>query len=347
MSYAVEKLSQKVYAFQMNPPKCDEYDYINFLMASPRIFSCTEAEKVQPEQETSPAHDSVNRLLYRLSSDTEALWNEAVRFADVSGGVMVSDDSASDKPYAHKIQMVTHHRSGKHHGVVKGISPVTLLRTDGDARIPCDYRIYRKEADSKTGNEHFTDMLHRATERGACPGYVLSDSRYSGPENPRLIRKFGWHRLTGLRADRLINPDGRGNMTLSAADISESGTIVHLKGYGFIRVFGIVAEDGSTEHWATGNPDTDELRRIRLSDFSRRIGEYHRGLKQFCGAERSQVGIAEAQRNHIGLAIRAFLRSEAAGLKTGLSRFEAEMRIIRDAIRAYLTNPIYALCPTA
>jgi len=33
--------------------------------------------------------------------------------------------------------------------------------------------------------------------------------------------------------------------------------------------------------------------------------------------------------------VMSFLRFEIAGLKTGLSRFEAEMRIIRDAIRDY------------
>jgi len=81
--------------------------------------------------------------------------------------------------------------------------------------------------------------------------------------------------------------------------------------------------------------------------FSWRIEEYHRGLRQFCGAERSQVRLAEAQRNHIGPAIRAFLRFEIAGLKTGISRFEAEMRIIRDAVRAYLADPVYVLCPSA
>jgi putative transposase len=134
----------------MNSPKCNEYDYINFLMASPRIFCCTEAEKVQPEQETSPAHDSVNRLLYRLSSDTEVLWHEAARFTDMKHGVLILDDSALDKPYAKKIQPVTYHWSGKHHGVVKGINLVTLLWTDGDTHIPCDYRIYDKEADGKT-----------------------------------------------------------------------------------------------------------------------------------------------------------------------------------------------------
>ncbi len=144
-----------------------------------------------------------------------------------------------------------------------------------------------------------------------------------------------------------MNPDGNGNVALSEAGISESGSRVHLEGCGFIRVSGITAEDGGTEYRATSDPDTDELRRIQLSDFSLKTEEYHRGLKQFCGAERSFVRLAEAQRNHIVLAVRAFLRFEIAGLKTGISRFEAEKRIIRDAIRAYLANPVYALCPTA
>jgi len=331
----------------MNPPKCNEYDYINFLTASPRVFSCTEAEKVQPDQEYGPSHDSINRLLYRLSSDTEALRREASRSIDLSHGVLISDDSASDKPYAEKMQMVTYHRSGKHHSVVKGINPVTLLRTDGDMHIPCDYRIYCKEADGRTENGHFTGMLCKAGDPGLCPEYVLSDSRYASLENLKLIRKPGRQWLTRLKADRSVNPDGKGNAALSEAGISGFGSTVHLKGYGFIRVFGIVAKDGGTEYRATSDSDTDELCRLKLSDFSWKIGEYHRGLKQFCGAERSQVRLAEAQRNHIGLSVRAFLRFGVFSLKTGYSRFEAEMRIIRDAVKAYLRNPIYALCPTA
>ena len=122
---------------------------------------------------------------------------------------------------------------------------------------------------------------------------------------------------------------------------------VHLKGYGFIKVFRIVAGNGDIEHRATDDPDMDDLRRLQPADLSRTIEEYHRGLRQFCGAERSQVRIAKAQRNHIGLAIRAFLRFEVVNLKKGYSRFEAKMRIIRDAIRAYLANPIYVLPSTA
>ena len=63
--------------------------------------------------------------------------------------------------------------------------------------------------------------------------------------------------------------------------------------------------------------------------------------------ERSSVRLAEAQKNHIGLSIRAFLRFEVFSLKTGYSWFEAKTRIIRDAVKNYLANPVYVLSPTA
>ncbi len=151
------------------------------------------------------------------------------------------------------------------------------------------------------------------------------------------IRSLSRNRLTRLRSDRPVNPDGRGNIPVSSADISEAGTCVHLKDYGFIRVFKIVVRDGDIEYRATDDLETDEPRRLQLAGYSRMIGEYHRGLKQFCGAERSQVR----------LAVRAFLRFGVFSLKTGYSRSEAETRIIRDAVKKYLTNPIYVLCPTA
>lgn len=331
----------------MNPPKCNEYDYINFLMASPRVFSCTEAGKVQPDQENGPAHDSVNRLLYRLPANAKALRDEAVQFAGLMSGVLIVDDSTLDKLYAQKIELVTRHWSGKHHKVVKGINLTTLLWTDGDAHIPCDFRIYHKDQDGKTKNDHFADMLCKAHKRGFNPECVLFDSWFASLKNLKQIRRLEWKWLTRLRCNRLVNPDGKKNIAVLSAAISESGTHVHLKGYGFIKVFRIVAKNGDIEHWATDDLDMDELRRLKLADFSWTIEEYHRGIKQFCGVERSQVRIAKAQRNHIGLAIRAFLRFEVVNLKTGYSWFEAKMRIIRDALRAYLANPIYALEATA
>jgi hypothetical protein len=57
----------------MNPPKCNEYKYIDFLIATQKAYSCTEQGRVQPLEEKSPAHDAVTRLLHRIEPSTEAL----------------------------------------------------------------------------------------------------------------------------------------------------------------------------------------------------------------------------------------------------------------------------------
>ncbi|MDQ4122359.1 MAG: IS701 family transposase, partial [Acidobacteriota bacterium] len=57
----------------MNPPKCSQEDYINFVIASPKQLTATEAARVQPESQNAPAHDAFTRLLQRLEPDAETL----------------------------------------------------------------------------------------------------------------------------------------------------------------------------------------------------------------------------------------------------------------------------------
>jgi len=42
----------------MNPPKVTDEDYINFIIATPRDVTATEAERVQPVSKDAPAHDA-------------------------------------------------------------------------------------------------------------------------------------------------------------------------------------------------------------------------------------------------------------------------------------------------
>lgn len=58
-------------------------------------------------------------------------------------------------------------------------------------------------------------------------------------------------------------------------------------------------------------------------------------------AERLQVQAraARAQRNDIGLSIRAFMRLERNRIRTGMNWWEAKTSIVRDAVRAYLAAP--------
>ena len=140
-----------------------------------------------------------------------------------------------------------------------------------------------------------------------------------------------------------MNRERTGLRPVSDVAIPPQGAIVHLQGYGLIKVFRIVAKDGDTEYWATSDLDLDELQRLTLADHSWRIEEFHRGLKQVTLIERCQARSACAQRNHIGLALRAFIRFESWSFRTGICWFNAKWDIVRDAVRAYLANPRYQL----
>jgi len=330
----------------MNAPKCQPEDSSNFLVASPRAVSGTEAARAQPAQEDPPAHDACTRLLHRLEPAPDTLWAEAAPQVRRGAGILVLDDSTLDKPYARKIGLLTRHWSGKHRRVVQRITLLTLLWTDGESPIPCDYRLYEKPVDALSKNDHFRARLDSAAAREFVPECVVFDSWYASLANLKAIRGHGWRWVTQLKANRLVNPDGAGNRPLGDCAISETGTRVHLQGYGFVLVFLIALPDGGREFWATDDLAMGALTRRKYAECAWGIEVDHRGLKQHCGVERAEVRAARAPRNHINCAIRAFLRLEQHRLGTGISWWAAKTAIIRDAIRLYLTQPHYTLAVT-
>jgi len=331
----------------MNPPKCDELDYINFLIAAQRVFSSTEASRTHPAGEAAPAHDAYTRLLQRLPPDSQALWDEVKPLVQRRGGVLVVDDSTLDKPYASQMALVTRHWSGKHKRVVQGINLISLVWTNQTCRLPCDYRLYDKAQDGLTKNDHFRHMLQTAEARGFAPELVVFDSWYSGLDNLKRVRQYTWQWLTQLKSNRQVSLDRSGNRPISEVLIPRYGRVVHLKGYGWVKVFRTVGTHGDAEYWATSRLEMTLEQAAFYALDAWQVKVYHRGLKQFTGVERAQYRLEVSQRNHIGLAIRAFVRLEVYRLHTGLSWFEAKASIIRDAIRAYLRHPAITLCPTA
>lgn len=338
----------------MNPAKVDGYGYINYLIAAQRTFTCTEAARSQPTPpgacaSGTPAHDSFNRLLERSFQDRDSLWREAKPLVSLKGGTLVLDDTTLDKPYAKRIELVTSHWSGKHHDVVRGINLVTTLWTDGDKLIPCDFRVYDKPMGEegpfggKDKNEHFRDMLTTAKERGFDPRFVSFDSWYTALENLKLIRNLGWHWFARMKGNRLVDPDRKGNVNLDSIEMPREGRVVHLKGYGMVKVFKTASTNGDVEYCATDDTKMKEKEREGLSDAAWGIEVYHRGIKRCCGVERSQVRVAVKQLAHITLSLRAFLRLELQRLRCGVSWYETKISVIRGAVSAYLASPVLGL----
>jgi hypothetical protein len=331
----------------MNPAKCSEQDYINFLVAAQRVFSAVEAARSHPDGEHKPAHDAYTRLLQRLPPDSEALWTEVQFCIERDQGLLVIDDTTLDKPYANQMALVTRHWSGKQHAVVQGINLISLVWTDGDAAFPCDFRLYNKAEDGLSKNDHFRALLETAQARGFAPSLVAFDSWYSSLENLKLVREFAWDWLTRLKSNRQVSLQAGVQQAVSALDIPASGLTVHLRGYGLVKLFRTVDPHGNAEHWATNRLTMTDAQRQVLAQRAWLIETYHRALKQFTGVERGQFRLERSQRNHIGLALRAYVRLEFHRWHSRLAIFDAKLNIIRDAIRLYLSHPKYSLPSTA
>lgn len=331
----------------MTQPKCQDCDYIDFLIATPRIASCCEAARTQPASNDPLAHDAYTRLLHRLEPDPEILYREVEPLVNKNDGVLVLDDSTLDKFYSKNIKPVHRHWSGKHKQVVLGINLITLVWANGDWTMPLDYRIYDKPIDGLSKNDHFRNMINTAKERGFSPKAVLFDSWYSSLDNLKLVRDHGWIFLTQLKANRKVDLNRQGYKAVSEVSIEPTGTLVHLEGFGSIRVFKVVSPDGDVGYWATNDLTMNEIRRLELAELSWAVEEYHRALKQCCNVERCQARSSRAQRNHIGMAIRGFARLSWSFYTTGISYYEAKTAIIREAVRAYRSAPLYGISPTA
>jgi hypothetical protein len=74
---------------------------------------------------------------------------------------------------------------------------------------------------------------------------------------------------------------------------------------------------------------------------------YHRAVKQFSGIERGPFRLERSQRNHIGLALRAYARLAYQRWQQRWSIFHSKMEIVRAAVRHYMAHPLYCLPSTA
>jgi putative transposase len=105
----------------------------------------------------------------------ETLWNEVERYVERWNGWLILDDTVIDKVYSEQI--------GKHHKIVKRIGLITLVWTDGVNTFPVDFRIYDKDGDERSKNDHFREIVMTASTRGFQPYFVMFDSWYSGIDN--------------------------------------------------------------------------------------------------------------------------------------------------------------------
>jgi hypothetical protein len=114
-----------------------------------------------------------------------------------------------------------------------------------------------------------------------------------------------------------------------------------------VKVFRTVDPHGNADYWASNRLQMTDAQRHLLAGRAWLVEVYHRAIKQFTGIECGQFRLECSQRNHIGLALRAYVRLELHRWHSRVSIFNSKLDIIRVALRHYLAHPIYCLPSTA
>jgi hypothetical protein len=312
----------------MSRSKCTRELYKAFLQATTLRYSGKALSEVSPE---ALSHDSVSRWLQSRHLQPSGIWEAAEALIPKEEPcLLLADDSVLDKQRSRKIECVQPQYSGNAHKVISGIGLVNLVWRGlvGGDYVPVDYRLYEKALDGKTKNDHFREMLRLAKQRGITPEAVVMDAWYSSLDNLKAIRELGWYFVTGLKKNRIVN---RGEV-LETLEISDEGRHVHLRGFGWVMVYRFVAKNGRTDYLATNRA---ECSRARIEGYFKArwsIEVFHRELKQTCGIEHCQARTSRAQRNHIFLAIAAWLDRYKRRFRAAVSFYEQQWDIIRKPI---------------
>ena len=313
----------------MPKSKCNKDLYKSFLQASSVRYSGKALSEVSPNH---LSHDSASRWLNNSNFRPSEVYKESSKYIDHDAPcLLVGDDTVLSKQYSKKIDLVHYQYSGAVHDVIAGIGMVNLLHhnSTNDQSIPLDYRIYDKDTDGKTKNDHFCEMLTLAKDRGVKPDAVVMDAWYSSLGNLKHIRNLGWTWVTNLRKNRKVNH----NVSLESLDIPDEGLKIHLRGYGWVTVFKFVAKNGRIDYITTNleNPTREQVERIVKARWS--IEVYHRELKQTCGIERCQARTGRAQRNHICLAVFAWLEMNKRRINEKITFYQQTWEVIKTSIQ--------------
>ena len=283
--------------------KCSKKLYQSYLQASSVRYSGLSLSEVSP---IDLSHDSVSFWLKTSKYQPSEVFKQTKDIIGNKEGYLVFDDSVLDKHRSKKIDLVNSQYSGNKHGVTDGIGMVNTVwqAINSKEHVPVDFRIYNKSEDGKTKNDHFREMLRQSIKRGVNFRITIFDTWYSSLNNLKAVRCLEKNWVAGLKANRKVNK----NETLRNIDIPVEGLVVHLRGYGWIKVFKFETKKGRIDYIGTSLTSLSRAEIENIYDARWGIEVYHRELKQTCGIERCQSRTGRAQRNHICLAVLAWIQ---------------------------------------
>jgi hypothetical protein len=319
--------------------------YIEYLISTPVNYTCSNLAK----HLEGVSHDAISDYLQRERLTARGLW-ELVKplVQDSEAAYLIVDDSVQNKQYSRKIELVKKQYSGAVHGLVRGIGVVNLVHSDGEDFYPIDYRIYAPEADGKTKNDHFREMvLNAKSDKQIKARTLLFDSWYASVDNLKLLQRLEMWFITTLKDNRMVSLSKEGGyIHLQDIEWTEHrltyGVPIKLKETPFkVQLFKVVAPNGDIE-WVITNHPEGFFTTLDIQDENAgrwQIEQLHRELKQLTGSEKCECRKARSQRNHLACCYLAWLALKVKACQLGKTLYAVQHDLFSDYLRAELRHP--------
>lgn len=327
-------------------------DYIEYLISTPVNYTCTNLAKHLDDV----SHDAVNDYLHREHLTARHLWQQVKPLLkDSPNAYLIVDDSVQAKKHARKMDLVKRQYSGSEGGLVQGIGVVNLVHTDGADYYPIDFRIYAKDVDGKTKNDHFREMvLNAKQDKDIQANTILFDSWYGSWENLKLVHQLEMVFFTTLKCNRLVSLSREdGYIHLDEIDWTDKrlqhGVSVKLKKVPFrVRLFKVVTPNGDIDWIITNSETLLTTHDVQNVDAIRwQVEQLHRELKQLTGIEKCQCRKQRAQRNHIACCYQAWLAIKVKATQLGTTLYAMVHDLLYEFLRAELRDPRIPALETA
>lgn len=308
--------------------------YQEYINISPTRCSSKSLSEVGPK---NISHDSYSNFLKKKKITPKEVWDRASYFInkDTSGTIII-DDTIIDKRHSKNIDIVNLQYSGNEKRVINGIGLINCMYKAHVEKleVPIDFRIYDKKSDGKNKNNHFKDMINTALQRKVKIENVVMDGWYSAISNLHLINRLKLRWVTRIKKNRIINR----NQHLEDLKIPDEGLIVHLRGYGWIKVFKFEAKNSHIEYVATNYLEASREYVSTIKAYRWSIETFHRELKQTCNIGSCQSRTGRAQRNFICLSILSWFDKFTVKTLNSLSLYQQNWNFIKDTISKHLSS---------
>lgn len=332
--------------------------YTDYLISS---FGLTTGTGLSRLLDGAISHDQIQRFLASPVRSGADLWQVVkpyVRQIQSDEGVLIVDDSISEKPYTDENEIICWHWDHSKNRSVKGINFITAMYHVQDISLPVGYQLVEKtdfyidkkskkekRRSSLTKNERYQQLLKQAVKNQIPFRYVLNDVWFASAKNMLFVKhELKRDFIMPLKTNRKValSADDKKNGRYVRLDELEiepnTEMIIYLEGVDFpLKLIKQVFTngDGSIGILYLITSDVDLTYDQMTTIYGKRwnVEPYHKSLKQNASLSKSPTKTVTTQSNHFFAALCGYVKLEMLKVSTKTNHFALKAKLYMKAVR--------------